>query len=35
MEVFHATLEPNGKIQLPQKVLDELKFDAGHELLNT
>ncbi len=32
MEVFQTRIENDGKIQLPQEVLDELDFEAGDEV---
>jgi antitoxin component of MazEF toxin-antitoxin module len=29
MEVFHTTIEADGKIQLPPQVLEQLDFEAG------
>ncbi len=32
MEVFHTRIEPDGKIQLPPQVLEELDFQAGEDV---
>ena len=32
MEVFHARIEPDGKIQLPPQVMEELDFEAGQDV---
>lgn len=32
MEVFHTRIESGGKIQLPQKVLEELDLEIGQDL---
>ncbi|HSK71943.1 MAG TPA: hypothetical protein VK892_09630 [Pyrinomonadaceae bacterium] len=32
MEVFQTRIEPGGKIQLPQKVLEQLNLKAGQDL---
>ena len=32
MEVFHTRIEPDGKIQLPPQVMEELDFEAGQDI---
>jgi antitoxin component of MazEF toxin-antitoxin module len=32
MQVFRATIEPDGKIQLPPQVLEQLDFEAGNDV---
>lgn len=32
MEVFHARIEADGRIQLPPQVLEELNFEAGQDV---
>jgi antitoxin component of MazEF toxin-antitoxin module len=32
MQVFHATIEPDGKIQLPPQVLEQLDFAVGKDV---
>ena len=31
MEVFHAQIEADGKIQLPRQVLEKLDFETGQD----
>lgn len=32
MEVFHARIEADGKIQLPRQVLEKLDFETGQDV---
>jgi len=32
MEIFHARIEADGRIQLPPQVLEQLDFEAGQDL---
>ncbi|MDQ3129920.1 MAG: hypothetical protein M3Q99_04050 [Acidobacteriota bacterium] len=32
MEVFHARIEADGRIQLPPQILEELDFETGQDL---
>ncbi len=32
MEVFHARIEADGRIQLPPQILEQLDFEAGQDL---
>lgn len=32
MEVFHAQIEADGKIQLPRQVLEKLDFETGQDV---
>ena len=32
MEVFHTTIEADGKIQIPPKVLEQLDFEEGQDV---
>ena len=32
MEVFRTRIEPDGKIQLPMQVLEQMNFEAGQDV---
>ena len=32
MEIFHTTIEANGKIQIPPQVLEQLDFEVGRDV---